>query len=121
MNIKNKYGKVILQIDVPRLSDADLGGANLSDADLSGANLSGANLRDANCPQICSAGFDWRGYHFLLVRYADNSLHVLAGCRNYSILDAIAHWTETLNQDALERVKFLVWQARARGWMVNDG
>jgi uncharacterized protein YjbI with pentapeptide repeats len=48
MQIKNRQGEVIHELDDDSLVSANLSGADLSGADLSGANLSGANLYRAD-------------------------------------------------------------------------
>jgi uncharacterized protein YjbI with pentapeptide repeats len=78
--------------------------ANLTGADLRGANLSGADLRGADlrgAKNITCAGSDLRGYRFLGVRHTDQ-WYVAAGCRWFTIPQAIAHWD--LSKDALARV-----------------
>lgn len=76
-------------------------------ARLDGANLDGANLGGAT--GIICAGYDPRGYRFLGVRHADQ-WYVAAGCRWFTIPQAIAHWTAQKNRDALARVGVIqVW------------
>lgn len=88
------------------LGGADLRGADLRDAYLGGANLrdaglGGADLRDAvGC--IC-AGTDRRGYRFVGVRN-DTGWMIAAGCRWFTIPEAIAHWATKGNRDALARI-----------------
>ena len=79
---------------------ADLRGANLS-----GANLSEANLRGAKGAFIC-AGYDNRGYRFT-GHLTDKAVYVLAGCRWFTIEQAVIHWTEKNNKDALARVALI--------------
>ena len=86
------------------LRGADLRGAILSEADLRGADLRGADLSGAR-DFIC-LGWDSRGYHFRGVRWADG-WRVNAGCRWFTVPEAVAHWTEAGNADALARVAIL--------------
>jgi len=65
------------------------------------ANLGGANLYGAK--GYCDAGYDSRGYHFFGVQQADG-WRVKAGCRWFTIPEAIEHWTVKGNKDALARV-----------------
>ena len=96
------------------LSGAYLSGANLSGADLSGANLSGANLSDAalsgaNLSGTTSyrcGGWDSRGYHFRAVLFA-SGVRITAGCRDFTLSEARAHWTAKNNLDALGRAELL--------------
>ena len=68
------------------LSRADLSGAYLSRANLSGANLSGANLTDG--------GQRSDGYRFI-GWIKDGVLQINAGCHDFEITKARAHWLET--------------------------
>ncbi len=86
------------------LSGANLSGANLSKANLSGANLSGANLSGA-VGAIC-LGTDTRGYRFVGIRHADG-WRISAGCRWFTVAEAVAHWKKAKNKDALARVAIL--------------
>ena len=84
-----------------RLRDASLIGANLRDA-----NLNGADLRDAKLHSVegfICAGSDPRGYHFFGVSHASGWI-VKAGCRWFTIQEAIDHWSAAGNKDALLRV-----------------
>ena len=85
------------------LRDADLRGANLSDADLIGADLRGANLSDAGGLVCC--GYDRRGYRFVGVKQNDVPFRILAGCRWFTLKEAVDHWTRKNNRDALARVR----------------
>lgn len=96
------------------LSGAYLQGADLREAYLAGANLSGANLRGTNlrgadlsstCGYLC-LGWDIRGYHFRAVKHASGWM-VSAGCRWFTVSEAIAHWTTEGNRDALARVSII--------------
>jgi hypothetical protein len=90
------------------LRGANLEGANLLGANLRGANLRGAGLRGAN--GIICAGHDGRGYRFTGHAIAGNLLRILAGCRWFTMRDAVAHWQS--NRDALARVDVIVNWAR---------
>ena len=79
------------------------------------ANLTDANLRDAN---LISAGISSRGYHFLLVNEHENVLRVKAGCRNFTIAEAKAHWAN--KPEELARVVLLETLAVARGWVKTE-
>jgi hypothetical protein len=93
------------------LNRAYLNRAYLSGAYLRGANLRGANLIDANlidadligATGILCAGTDPRGYRFVGVRH-DSGTMILAGCRWFTVAEAVAHWSTKGNRDALARV-----------------
>jgi len=88
------------------LGGADLGGANLGAADLRGAYLGGANLKGAylngaylngaylGCAGIVDGGQRTDGYRFV-GWVNDDVLQIRAGCRNYTITEAKAHWSST--------------------------
>ena len=91
------------------LSGAYLSGAKLHDAYLSGADLSGANLRGADLSYASGyvdLGRDTRGYHFRAVAFP-LGWQITAGCRNFTIDEALAHWRKAHNEDALARVAIL--------------
>ena len=102
----NLSGANLSRADLSRadLRWADLSGADLREADLRGADLRGADLSGAR-DFIC-LGWDSRGYHFRGVRWADG-WRVNAGCRWFTVPEAVAHWTEAGNADALARVAIL--------------
>ena len=78
-------------------SRANLYGADLSRADLSGANLSRANLSGAECL--------WADVARRYVLYHISGRYV-AGCRNYSYDEAIAHWTtESIQPDYVRAIE----------------
>ena len=88
------------------LRRADLRRADLCYADLSSANLSGANLRGAYCRNVIGyldLGFDNRGYHFRAVLH-DDGWRINAGCRWFTVAEALSHWSAKRNLDALARV-----------------
>ena len=91
------------------LSGANLHSANLSYADLSYADLRGANLRGADLSYASGyvdLGRDTRGYHFRAVAFP-LGWQITAGCRDFTIDEALAHWREAHNEDALARVAIL--------------
>lgn len=100
------------------LCNADMRNTNLhctglEGAVLKGVNLTGAYMRDTHikdtdfsaCIGVVDAGTDDRGYHFIGVKQRDGSWMVKAGCRWFSVDDAIDHWTHKENEDALARVR----------------
>jgi len=78
------------------LSRANLGGANLNGADLGGANLNGADLGGAylSGAYLVDGGQRSDGYRFV-GWVKDSILQIRAGCRNFSIDEARAHWLAT--------------------------
>ena len=73
------------------LSEANLRRANLRNADLSGADLSGADLSGAIGFHLLPVQ-DARGYAFAHAIQTDAGWRVRAGCRDFSITEALAHW-----------------------------
>ena len=71
------------------LYGADLYGANLYGANLYGANLSGANLYGAD---LIDGGQRADGYRFV-GWIKDGVLMLRAGCRNFTMEEARAHWS----------------------------
>ena len=90
------------------LRGAYLRGAYLRDADLRGAYLGGAYLRDAD---LVDAGQDIRGYRF--VGYWREGLRIVAGCRDYTIEEARAHWAG--NAECAAKVALIETVAALRG------
>ena len=76
----------------------------LSDANLRGADLSGANLSGTTSYRC--GGWDSRGYHFRAVLFA-SGVRITAGCRDFTLSEARAHWTAKNNLDALARAELL--------------
>ena len=75
------------------LARANLAGANLAGAYLAGANLARANLAGSNVSdRIVDGGIRSDGYRFLLTRTEPGPWRVKAGCRNFSLEKATAHW-----------------------------
>ena len=79
------------------LRDADLRDANLQRADLQGAHLQRAHLQGAYLQGalnlICLDLHDPRGYRPVAVLH-DTGYWIAAGCRWYSIDDALIHWRD---------------------------
>ena len=67
---------------------ADLSGAFLSGADLSGANLSGATLPSTHVLLLTTQA----GYPVFGV-YQGGVWRIIAGCRDFSLDEAKAHWS----------------------------
>lgn len=95
------------------LRSANLEGADVDRADFTGADLTGAYLGDCNVETaifkdtigIRDAGKDSRGYRFIGVLQDSGSWRIKAGCRWYTVSDALEHWDDVGNQDALARVR----------------
>ncbi len=133
------------------LGDADLGDANLGDANLRGANLRSADLRGADLRGTALKGADLRGAHlrganlgganlgnqwiiqggtrqdgyiFLLTSLTGEGVRLKAGCRNFTIAEARAHWIETrggtpLGDESLALIDGLLAIAKIRGYEVE--
>jgi hypothetical protein len=87
----NLNGVILSRAD---LSRADLSWANLSWANLSRAELSWANLSRAIGIVELPVG-DPRGYRSFVVKQADGSWRVFAGCRSFTGAQAREHWGPT--------------------------
>ena len=111
------------------LSGANLSGANLSRADLSRADLSYANLSGANLSgaeqgddRIIDGGLRSDGYRFFLTRTEPGEFRVKAGCRNFTVKEAKAHWDETrpkgeaLGDETRLIIKHMLAIAKLREW-----
>jgi hypothetical protein len=115
------------------LRDADLRGADLRDADLSGADLSGANLscaylrgadlRDADLSgaDLLSLGNRSDGYEFF-AHIRDGQMWIKAGCRHFSIKDAVKHWKDTrdgtqLGNESQQMLNHARAMVKLRGWL----
>ena len=113
----------------------DLRGANLSGADLSGADLSWSDLRGAilRGAALCGAdlseanlsgavGFhllpvqDARGFVFPHAIQTDAGWRIRAGCRDFSIPEALDHWGSPDYPDA----KLGALYVRAIQWLVAE-
>ena len=83
------------------LTRADLSGADLTRADLSEANLTRANLSEANLTGaiIPYTMLDERGYS-LAYQWDGDTLWFYAGCRTFTLDQAIAHWSSLDYPDA---------------------
>lgn len=95
---------------------------NLRDADLRSADLRSANLRGAYLGSltIIDAGQDLRGYRFVAVQWPD-WLRIAAGCRWFTLNEALAHWgagSKSKNaEECLRKVEMIEAEARRRGWL----
>ena len=90
---------------------ADLMGANLRGANLWGANLRGANLRGANlwgAKGVAASHFDVRGYVGIAYVF-ENKIKINAGCRNFNISEARAHWGSSDYGDKQRGAEWLAW------------
>jgi uncharacterized protein YjbI with pentapeptide repeats len=112
------------------LGGADLGGAYLRNAYLRNAYLRGADLRNAYL-RGADLGAQWviqgpcrsDGYYFMLTNLTGEGVRVKAGCRNFTIKEAKAHWTKTRKNTPLGNETFaildcLVALAKARGYKI---
>src|SRR5690606_17976273 len=104
------------------LKEADLKGAYLEraclkEADLEGACLKGACLEgaDFSITILIDGGTDNRGYRFVGV--PGETFRILAGCRWFTLSEAVAHWSSETNTDALARVELIRTIAKARGFI----
>ena len=84
------------------LEGADLEWVNLEGADLRGVNLKGANLEGMNLEKarlgnlrIIDGGLRSDGYRFFYTDFTDEGPRIKAGCRNFTIEKARAHWQRT--------------------------
>jgi len=87
-------------------TDADLMGANLRGANLWGADLWGANLRGAK--GVAASHFDVRGYVGIAYVF-ENKIKINAGCRNFTISEARAHWGSSDYGDKQRGAEWLAW------------
>jgi len=108
------------------LSYSDLRGANLSGADLSGASLSGANLSYADLRYVYLCGAksfrflpvqDPRGYSFAHAIETGEGWRVRAGCRDFSIEEALDHWGGGYNGDRETGDSYLYAVNWLKGWL----
>jgi hypothetical protein len=117
----NLFGANLFGAD---LRGADLRGADLRGADLRGADLRGADLRGADLFGADLFGADLFGRKPLLsdtdrdhVLYvfpeAKDGPRFVAGCRNFSLSEAIRHWT--VDRPQLEYV------ASIKKWLSENG
>ena len=99
--------------------------ADLSSADLRSANLSSADLSDV--AGVIDGGTTVRGYRMIVVRH-DNDVVVVSGCRALGSIEAKAHWSlgdryvrehgYSVARRMKLRVRCLITEARAEGWIV---
>ena len=118
-------------LSMANLRGTKLRGANLSGADLSGANLRGADLSGADLAEvraIIDGGQDARGYR-VLGWLRDGQLMLKAGCRNFTLAEARAHWGRAdyledhdaaTQAEMIARVELVVAVARAREWAFEE-
>ena len=65
--------------------------------------------------RVFDAGCDHRGYRFIAgVDLGRHELRIFAGCRDFSVEDALRHWTIKDNREALRKVDYLVAEAVAK-------
>ena len=93
--------------------------------DLSSADLSSANLSDV--AGVIDGGTTVRGYRMIVVRH-DNDVVVVSGCRALGSIEAKAHWSlgdryvrehgYSVARRMKLRVRCLITEARAEGWIV---
>ena len=108
------------------LREADLRGTNLRGADLRGTNLRGANLLEAE--GVIDGGQDTRGYRVVGWMH-DDQLMIKAGCRNFTLAEARAHWggadyledhDAATQAEMVARVGLIAAVARAWGWQFGE-
>ena len=89
------------------LSGANLYGANLSRANLSGADLSGATIDGDRTltGELETFAPSPHGYAFVcLAVEGGDKWFVVAGCRRFTLAEAVAHWSDDPRLDgAIER------------------
>jgi hypothetical protein len=120
------------------LRNADLGGAYLFGADLRNAHLRGADLRNADLGGAYLFGADlgdqWiiqgstrsDGYQFLLTNFKGEGVRLKAGCRNFTMPEAYAHWVATrggtpLGDETFDILDNLWTLAFRRGYLDGEG
>ncbi len=96
------------------LWDADLWSVNLRGANLRGADLRGANLRGVDLVGATGLLFLTQTDHGYLVyaSWVGTEWRIMAGCRNFSIPEARAHWSSSdyrLPQSGSRIVALLDW------------
>ena len=113
-------------LSMANLRGADLSMANLRMANLRGADLSGADLAEVRA--IIDGGQDARGYR-VLGWLRDGQLMLKAGCRNFTLAEARAHWGRAdyledhdaaTQAEMIARVELVVAVARAREWAFEE-
>ena len=80
------------------LSGSDLSDCNLSRSDLRYCDLSGSDLRDCVGLLLLPVQ-DMRGYSFAHAIETDRGWRIRAGCRDFSIDEARAHWGDSYKGD----------------------
>ncbi len=108
-------------------SGAYLGGAYLGGADLRGVYLGGAYLGGAYLGDqwIIQGAVRSDGYVFILTNLKDEGVRLIAGCRNFTLLEARAHWKETRGGTPLGAETFAILDclesmAKARGLNLDE-
>ena len=104
-----------------KLIGADLRGADLSGADLRWADLRGADLYRANLSGtgVFILGQCQRGYAFLLRMHDEPRIQ--AGCRDFTLDEARAHWSEAHADDPILRAHCLGMIATAEAIVAASG
>jgi hypothetical protein len=109
------------------LRDADLSGTNLCGTDLYGADLYGAKLwrADLSGTDLIDGGQRRDGHRFV-GWIKDGILQIRAGCRDFSIADARAHWIKTragtpLGDETMAILDHIERVARIRGLLMEKG
>lgn len=94
-------------------------GASLVRANLDGASLVGAShIAD----RVIDGGIRSDGYRFLLTRTEPGEFRIKAGCRNFTVTEAKAHWNERrpkgepLGDETRLIIKHMLAMARLRNW-----
>jgi len=101
------------------LHNADLYGANLRNADLYGATLRNADLRNTDLRN--TEGFyllpvqDKRGYCFAHAQLTDKGWQIRAGCRDFSVDEALEHWGDNYAGDREQGDMYL----HAVNWLIS--
>jgi uncharacterized protein YjbI with pentapeptide repeats len=103
-----------------RLDGASLVGARLDRASLVGARLDGASL--GNGQWVVQGPVRDDGYAFMLTCFRAEGVRVKAGCRNFTVEEATAHWDETrpvgdpLGDETRMIIAHMMELARLRGY-----
>lgn len=110
IELKSRYSekKVLFKSEAATTVKEALVEAVNKKAYLRGAYLRDADLRDAD---LVDAGQDIRGYRF--VGYWRDGLRILAGCRDFTVAEARAHWAG--NAECAAKVALIETVAALRG------
>ena len=126
LEIKSASGVILAATDEHDTLTAWAQSGALRGADLGGANLYGADLRGVEA--VIDGGQDGRGWR-VIGWLRDGQLMMSAGCRNFTLTEARAHWGGASYLEAHDaatqaemcaRVELVVAVARARGWQFED-